>query len=94
MIEKTKILKFLLHKPGAAAGLGDRVELVKEEDAGCGAPRLVEHVAHVGLGLSEPHGQQLGALDRDEVGLALVGDGLGEQRLTAAYIGNENIEFS
>ena len=87
-------MKFLLHGPGAAAGLGDGVELVKEEDAGRGAPRLVEHVADVGLGLSEPHGQQLGALDRDEVGLALVSDGLGEQRLTAAYNGNKNIEFS
>ena len=33
-------------------------------------------------GLSEPHGQQLGALDRDEIGLALVSDGLSQQRLT------------
>ena len=82
MIEKTKILKFLLHKPGAAAGLGDRVELVKEEDAGCGAPRLVEHVAHVGLGLSEPHGEQLRALDGDEVGLTLVSDGFVQESLT------------
>ena len=31
---------------------------------------LVEELADVGLRLAEPHGEQLGALDRDEVGLA------------------------
>ena len=31
---------------------------------------------HVALGLAEPHGEQLGALDRDEVALALVGNRL------------------
>ena len=49
-----------------------------------GGARLVEELTHVGLGLTEPHRKQLWALDRDEVGLALVGDGLGEQRLAAA----------
>merc|ERR1719440_2620001 len=49
-----------------------------------GAARLVEELTHVGLRLAKPHRQQLGALDRDEVGLALVGDGLGEERLAAA----------
>jgi hypothetical protein len=44
---------------------------------------LVEHVANVGLRLAEPHGQKFRALDRDEVGLALVGDGLCQERLTA-----------
>jgi hypothetical protein len=39
----------------------------------------------VGLGLAEPHRKQLGALDADEVGLALVGDGLGQQRLPTAW---------
>ena len=66
---------------GASSRLSDGVQLVKE-DEGLGGPGLVEHVPHVGLGLSEPHGQQLGALDGDEVGLALVGDGLIQQRLT------------
>merc|ERR1719399_1436284 len=60
------------------------VELVEEEDARRRAARLVEELANVGLGLAEPHREELGALDRDEVGLALVGDRLGEQRLAAA----------
>ena len=67
---------------GSPPGLGDGVQLVEEEDAGGGGPGLVEDVPHVGLGLSEPHGEQLGALDGDEVGLALVSDGLGNQGLT------------
>merc|ERR1719488_452295 len=62
----------------------DRVELVEEEDARRGAARLLEELAHVRLGLAEPHREELGPLDRDEVGLALVGDGLGEERLAAA----------
>ena len=53
------------------------------------SPGLVKHIPHVCLRLSEPHGEQLRALDGDEVGLALVSDGLGEQRLTAAYNGNK-----
>ena len=67
---------------GSSSRLSDGVQLVKEEDAGRGGPGLVEDVPHVGLGLSEPHGQQLGALDGDEVGLTLVGYGLGQKRLT------------
>ena len=67
---------------GSPPRLGDGVQLVEEEDAGGGGPGLVEDVPHVGLGLSEPHGEQLGALDGDEVGLALVSDGLGKQGLT------------
>ena len=38
-----------------------------------GAARLVEELAHVLLALAKPHGEELGALDRDEVGLDLVG---------------------
>ncbi len=60
----------------------DGVQFVKEEDVGRGGPGLVKDVPHVGLGLSEPHGQQLGALDGDEVGRTLVSDGLSQQRLT------------
>lgn len=43
------------------AYLGDGVHLVEEEDAGGGRAGLLEELTHVGLGLSEPHGQQLGA---------------------------------
>mmetsp|Transcript_5471 Transcript_5471/g.9487 ORF Transcript_5471/g.9487 Transcript_5471/m.9487 type:complete len:583 (+) Transcript_5471:685-2433(+) len=67
----------------AASSAGDRVELIEEQHAGGRTARLVEKLADVGLGLTEPHGEELGALDRDEVGLALVGDGLGEQGFTA-----------
>ena len=38
--------------------------------------------------LTKPHGEQLWALDADEVGLALIGDGLGQQRLSAACTNN------
>ena len=67
----------------ATALLGDGIELIEEEDAGSGLAGLLEDVADVGLGLAEPHGEELGSLDRDEVGLALVGDGLGHEGLTA-----------
>lgn len=60
-----------------STNLCDGVQLVKEEHARGGRPRLVKYVPHVGLRLSEPHGQQLGPLDGDKVGLALVGNGLG-----------------
>ena len=60
------------------------VQLVEEEDAGSGLAGLLEHVADVRLGLAEPHGEELRPLDRDEVGLALVGDGLRHQCLTAS----------
>lgn len=46
---------------GTASRLGDTVERRR--------PGLVEYVANVGLKLSEPHRQQLGASDGDEVGL-------------------------
>ena len=46
---------------------------------------LVKDVPDVRLRLAKPHGEQLGALDRDEVRLALVGDRLREQRLAAAW---------
>merc|ERR1719335_417975 len=48
------------------------------------AARLLEDVAHVRLRLAEPHGEQLGPLDRDEVRLALVRDRLRHERLAAA----------
>mmetsp|Transcript_38871 Transcript_38871/g.99305 ORF Transcript_38871/g.99305 Transcript_38871/m.99305 type:complete len:370 (-) Transcript_38871:1412-2521(-) len=68
----------------AAARACDRVELVEEEDAGGRLPRLVKDLPDVALRLAEPHGEELGALDGDEVGLALVGNGLGEERLAAS----------
>ena len=39
--------------------------------------------------LTKPHGQQLWALDRDKVGLALVGNSLGQQRLPTACRGEQ-----
>jgi len=44
---------------------------------------LIKYLSDVGLGLPKPLGEQLGALDGDEVGLALVGNGLGQQGLAA-----------
>ena len=44
---------------------------------------LIEDLPDVGFRLSEPHGEQLGSLDRDEVRLTLVGNRFGKQRLTA-----------
>lgn len=45
---------------------------------------FVEDVTDIGLALTEPHGQELGTLDGDEIGLALVGNGLGQQGLTTS----------
>lgn len=46
---------------------------------------LVKDIPDIGFRLSEPHGEQLRTLDGDEVGLALISDGLGEQRLTTSW---------
>merc|ERR1740139_25954 len=51
----------------ARSGRADGVELVEEEDARSGTSRLVEDATNVGLGFSEPHGEELGSLDRDKV---------------------------
>ena len=40
---------------------------------------LVEDFPHVGLRLPNPHGEQLRTLDGDEVGLALISNGFGQQ---------------
>ena len=40
---------------------------------------LVEDFPHVGLRLPKPHGEQLRTLDGDEVGLALISNGFGQQ---------------
>lgn len=55
--------------------------IVKEpihQDHSC----LVKDLSDVGFGLSEPHGEQLRSFDRDEICLALIGDGFGQQSLT------------
>ena len=44
---------------------------------------LVKDLPDISLRLSEPHGEKLRSFDGDEVGLALVGNGLGQQGLTA-----------
>lgn len=64
-------------------GLGDRVQLIEEDNAGRGSASLVEDVTDVALRLTEPHGKQFRALDGDEVGGALVGDSLGKKSLTS-----------
>ena len=46
------------------------------------AGHLVKNFPDVGFGLSKPHGEQLWAFDRDEVGLALIGDGLRQESFT------------
>eukprot|EP00968_Pinguiococcus_pyrenoidosus_P022664 scaffold3330_cov398-Pinguiococcus_pyrenoidosus.AAC.3 len=66
------------------ACLRDRVHLIEEQDARRRGAGLVEEVAHVRLGLAEPHGEQLRALDADEVRPAFVGDGLGQEGLATA----------
>lgn len=43
---------------------------------------LVKDLSDIGLRLSKPHGEQLRSLDGDEVCLALVGNGFGQQSLT------------
>ncbi|GIX64830.1 uncharacterized protein BcabD6B2_42650 [Babesia caballi] len=67
----------------AAARFRDGVDLVEEDNARRRRPRLVEQLTDVGLGLPEPHGEQLRPLDGYEVGVALVRNGLGQQRLAA-----------
>ena len=42
-----------------------------------------EHVTNIRLGFSEPHSEKFWTIYRDEVGLALVGNGLGHEGLTA-----------
>lgn len=44
---------------------------------------LVKDLPDVSLGLSKPHGEKLRSFNGDEVGLALIGNGLGQQGLTA-----------
>ena len=59
-------------------------QLVEEENAGCRGSGLIEDVSDIGLALTEPHGQKLGALDGYEVSLALVGDGFSQQSFTCS----------
>ncbi len=43
-------------------GLGNRVKLIKEEDAGSSCPGLVKHIPHISLTLPKPHSQQFRSL--------------------------------
>ena len=45
---------------------------------------LIKDVSDIGFRLSKPHGQQLWALDGDEVGLTLIGNSFGQQCFTTA----------
>src|SRR4051812_33295710 len=62
-------------------GLGNGVQLVEEHDARGGGTGLVEDVADVALRLAEPHAEKFRALHRNEIGSALVGNGLGQHSL-------------
>jgi len=69
-----------------AAALAYRTGCNLDKARQCSRRRhLVEHVAHVRLRFAEPHGEQLGALDADKVGLALVRDRLGQQGFATAW---------
>lgn len=48
----------------------------------CAQTHLVKDLSDIRLRLSKPHGEQLWSFDGDEVCLALVGDGFGQQSLT------------
>lgn len=43
---------------------------------------LVKDLSDIGLRFSKPHGEKLRSLDGDEICLALVGNGFGQQSLT------------
>lgn len=73
--------------------LGNGVQLIKEQHTGGSRPGLVKDVPHVGLWFSEPHGQQLRALDGDEVGLTFISDGLGQQSFTTTWWSVEQHSF-
>lgn len=45
--------------------LGDGVQLVEEENTGCGCSGLVKDVSDVGFRFTEPHGEQFRALQAD-----------------------------
>lgn len=46
---------------------------------------LVKDLTDISLGFSKPHGEQFWALDWDEIGLALIGNGLGQQGFTTTW---------
>mmetsp|Transcript_23619 Transcript_23619/g.50895 ORF Transcript_23619/g.50895 Transcript_23619/m.50895 type:complete len:404 (-) Transcript_23619:1377-2588(-) len=70
---------------GRAARARNRVKLIEEKHTRSRAASFLEELANIRLRLAEPHGEKLWALNGDEVGGALVGDGLGKQRLAAAW---------
>ena len=70
---------------GSAATLGrQRVDLVEKDDGWSGQARLAKHLADRALAFARPHADELRPLDRDEIGLRLAGDGLGQQGLAHA----------
>ncbi len=46
---------------------------------------LVKDLTDISLGFSKPHGEQFWALDWDEIGLALIGNCLGQQGFTTTW---------
>lgn len=67
-----------------STSLGDRIQLVKEENTGRSRTSLIEHVADIRFALTKPHREKLRTLDRDEVRLAFASNRLRQQRLSAA----------
>lgn len=58
------------------------IDFIEEDDTGRGLARLAEYFAHSPFRLSYPHAEKLRSLDRDEIGAALAGKGLGQQRFS------------
>merc|ERR1719267_405892 len=63
---------------------GDGVNLIDEDDGGGVLLSLLESLAEVGLGLAGELGHDLGAVDEEEEGARLVGDGARDERLPRA----------
>ena len=57
------------------------IQLVQEDDGGSHLPGLVKYLFHPLLALSIPFREKGGALDGDEIGLALIGHRLGQHGL-------------
>src|SRR5262249_56011703 len=83
LVQRLLALIVTLSHAGAALA-ADGVELVDEDDRGRGAACLAEEVAYTGRADSDERLDELGAGEREEVGLRLAGDRAGKERLAAA----------
>ena len=62
---------------------GNGVDFVEEDDGGSELTRVVKERAKPFFGLSHPLAVEFGSLHRGKMGVHLVGDGPGQQRLSA-----------